>query len=241
MLQIISYIGTLIIGCIISTIQNKYRGEILYLCRTETLVLPVKIGIQDIQILYKKQPISTLSVSKLLLVNNSQHIVKKSDIAKNEFYISISKGNKILRIDCINNTDTKNIYNLSISENQEKVFIKFHYLNPGDSWLFQIFHTSQYSQDIQCTCCGAGITNTKRISILCHPWWEIAFLLFVHFVVCTIFIVIGLELCEKAGFLQYLCIFPWFLTILFVISFVKLCELDYRFTGWYKFAQKNGF
>lgn len=175
MIGFIKFIAGLLIGHIMTEIQNRYRGEILYLCRNEELIIPKGVGIQDVQILYKQQPIESLSVAKILIVNNSQHVLEKRDLDNEGLCIKTTGKADILRIDWQSSTDTDNVYELPVSTDKKSVAIKFHHLNPGNAWLFQVFHTGESSHSITCSCSAAGITNTRRISIEGRSIWELLF------------------------------------------------------------------
>lgn len=241
MMRFIELIGTMLLGCIINEIQNRYRGEILYLCRNEELVVPKGVGIQDIQILYKQQPIDRLSVAKLLIVNNSQHVLEKRDLDNEGLCIKTAGEANILRIDWQNSTDTDNVYALPVSADKKSVAIKFHHLNPGNAWLFQVFHTGKSSNSLTCICSAAGITNTKKVSIEGRSVWELAFLIPLQALFLLLLIAISLTCCEKGGWMMCPAILLWAIIVALIIGFVSLWEFNYRFKGWYKMAQKNGF
>lgn len=241
MFAFLTSIVLLLLGCVLNEIQNKYQGEMLYLCRNERLITPNKIGNQDIQILYKKQPIESLSVAKLLIVNNTKQALKNTDLSKEGFVIKTQGDGKILRIDLQNSTDTSNVYELPIEANKKTVSVKFHHLNPGDSWLFQVFHTGKSSDDLLCSCSAAGIIKTKRISIIGHSFSDLIITTIFHFILYMVLIAISISLIEKGKIIAWSSIIPIGFLILLIKIMVSSWELDYRFNGWYKMAQKNGF
>lgn len=110
----------LVLGALIAKIQSRYRGELLYLCRNDRIFTPTAVGNQDIKILYKKRAINALSISKILVVNNTQHILRQEDVIGDGLCIKENKEGKFLRIDLQNHTDKQNVYSIPISKDRKK-------------------------------------------------------------------------------------------------------------------------
>ena len=230
-----------LLGCIGNELTGRYRGEVQYLCRNERLITPKGSGVQDVEILYKKQPIETLSVAKMLIINNSQKELTKKDLYRGGLQIKATGKGKILRVDFLESTDSSNIYQADIDNNGKIAYIKFHHINPGNAWLFQIFHTGQSGKELACECNATGITKTRKIMIIGKNIGELLLLLPFQIFCYAFLLAIGLIMCEKSGGLHWLFIFPLLLIVALVFSYVLTWELPERFTGWYKLARKNGF
>lgn len=231
----------LVVGALIAKIQSRYRGELLYLCRNDRIFTPTTVGNQDIKILYKSRAINALSVSKVLIVNNSQHVLKQEDLAGEGLCIKEKAGGKILRVDLQNHTDKQNVYSLPISRDRKKVTISFKYLNPGEAWLLQIFHTGQSSSDLICQCNAAGITSVKKIKIEGRALWELIVSLPIQLLIIAAAFGLGYACYQEGKFMILLAIFFWVATLSFVWGVFSSWELQHRFSGWYKLARKNGF
>ena len=241
MQEIIISVISMLLGCIATELAQKYRGEILYLCRNERLITPKGSSVQEVEILYKKQPIEALSIAKVLIINNSQSALKKNDLCKSGLQIKSTGKGKILRIDFLNSTDSSNIYEAVITKNGKTASIKFHHMNPANAWLLQIFHTGVSQEEIECECNATGITKTRKKAIIGKSWLELLLLLPFQFCLYSFLFVIGLIICEKAGWIHWFFIIPWSIIMYCVVSYVLSWELSERFSGWYKFARKNGF
>lgn len=241
MIAFIKFIGTLLLGCIISELQSKYRGELLYLCRNERLLTPVGVKNQDVKIIYKRRKIKALSVAKILIVNNSQHVLKETDLSGKGLLIKQIGEGKILRVDIQKSVDMDNIYSSCITPDRKNVSIKFHHMNPGESYLFQVFHTGLYSDDLICQCTAAGIINVRNICIEGKSNREFLLMIPFQFLFFLFLSAIGLDFFEKGGWISWVGIFLWVFIVLLVWKIVSLWELDYRFKKWYKIARDNGF
>lgn len=241
MIGFIKFIVTLLIGYMIREIQNKYRGEIVYLCRNERLVVPQGLPNQDVQILYKQQPIERLSVAKIMIINNSNYAIKKADLVKGGLFIKGRENTHILRIDSQNNTNTGNIYKLLISDDQQNTEIKFHYFNPGDTWLFQVFHTGKDKEDLICCCFAAGITHTKKIILSGRSSYNIIISTILQMFFCLVLLLASIDLFVAGGWRAMVSILLVFLIVLSIYSWVLSLDLNYRFKSWYKTAIENRF
>lgn len=241
MMEFIKLIGTFLAGCIFTEIQNRYRGEILYLCRNEHLLTPKRINVQDIQILYKQQTIESLSVAKVLIVNNSQHVLKQTDLNNEGLCVKTVGKTEILRVDLQNNIDNKKICTTTITSNQKNVIIKFHHMNPGDAWLFQIFHTGIDADDLICKCSAAGITKTRKVVLNSFSISDLIFTTMLEFVVCIGLLDLSSSFIAQSGIKTFIGIVLLLLLVLFIVGIVISWELEYRFKNWYKIARKNGF
>ncbi len=231
----------LVLGALIAKIQSRYRGELLYLCRNDRIFTPTAVGNQDIKILYKKRAINALSISKILVVNNTQHILRQEDVIGDGLCIKENKEGKFLRIDLQNHTDKQNVYSIPISKDRKKVTISFKYLNPGDAWLFQVFHTGVSSEDLICQCNAAGITATKKIKIYGKPFVELVVSFPIQLLLIFAMFGLGLECYRYGGFMILLAVLVWIGMACLVWLVFSSWELQYRFCGWYKLARKNGF
>lgn len=230
-----------LLGCIGNELTRRYRGEVQYLCRNERLITPKGSGVQDVEILYKKQPIETLSVAKMLIINNSQKELTENDLYKGGLQIKATGKGKILRVDFLDSTDSSNIYQADIDNNGKIAYIKFHHINPGNAWLFQIFHTGQSGKELTCECNATGITKTQRIMIIGKSARELLLLLPLQISFYIFLLSLAFRICESTGWLHWFFPLPLFILITLILINVIVWELPKRFTGWYKLAQKNGF
>ena len=238
MKDILLSIFSALVGAIL---QKRYSNKLLWLRKSERLITP-DIGDPAVKIYYKKKVIKSLSVAKILIINDSQTALVPQSFVNGKGIVIEGKGKcRLLRIDVVEHSDAGNKYSVCISKDHKSAIVKFHHFNPSDTFLLQIFHTGKQENDLNCTCSASGISKTERISIRGNSLADVIFTTIFQFIFCMCLLGLSLSWAEQGGIKLWLSVGVLLLIVLFVIITVLYWELEYRFTNWYKMARKNRF
>lgn len=133
---------TTIIIPIIIHLKSKRTKQPIYRIKTNCLVKEGIGKIEFVDIFYCKNKIDNFSVSKIMIWNEGNEIINKTDIAeKDKFRIEIDKEYKILGYKLIFQKKLGNDFNL-IKVGDNILEITFDYFDYEDGFIAEIYHTA---------------------------------------------------------------------------------------------------
>ena len=155
-IKIISDYWTLILSLIFGVIISRYfylKGQKkripTYMVRTINLIRGniQKIGVVDI--LYSKEKIDNLSVSKIALWNDGKETINSTDIAQKEpIRLVINENYIFLDVKILFQKNNANDFIAKISDDKKSINILFDYFEFEEGIVIQTFHTGSSSYDI---------------------------------------------------------------------------------------------
>lgn len=129
--------------------KGKKTRTPTYIVRSVNLVKENIQKIDTVDILYSKEKIQNLSVSKIAFWNDGKATINKSDItAKEPIKLAIKDGYKFLDIEILFEKNKANDFKVEISEDNRLINISFDYCDFEEGVVLQIFHTANSSEDI---------------------------------------------------------------------------------------------
>lgn len=224
-----------------SILQRRYNNKLLWLLKNERLITP-DISDSAIKIYYKTRVIKSLSVAKMLIINDSQTaLTPKSFVNEKGIIIEGKEKCRLLRIDVIDHTDVGNKYSVCISKDSKSAIVKFHHFNPSDTFLLQIFHTGKNGDDLECSCSATGISSIEKIYISGRTYFDLVVTTLLQIVFSIVLFGASISWAAQGGIKSWLSVILLLLIVLLVIISVPSWELEYRSKKWYKIALKNRF
>lgn len=109
-------------------------------------------GHKDVEILFKGEKISNLSISHILYYNNGTKEIRKEDIPLDSYtYIEFNEDVKLLSYDIV--ATCKNPIGFKIKQEGEKrLYLIFEYLNPGDGAVIEILYDNSEIKGFSANC-----------------------------------------------------------------------------------------
>jgi hypothetical protein len=105
--------------------------------------------LDGLQISYKGQIISNLTVSRLIVWNDGVETIDKNDVVKSDpLRLECVSNNHILDANVIFQNNQSNQILITIGKQGAEAKISFDYLDKNDGAIFQIFHTGKSSDDL---------------------------------------------------------------------------------------------
>ena len=138
-----------VICAIVFFIKGKKSKKPTYMVATNNLVRDSFKDIDSVQITYKRENITNLSVSKVTFWNAGKDTIQKFDVPKRfPIKITIKEGYRILDAKIIYQKNIANSIKAHLNSENNEVIISFDYLDFEDGFVLQIFHTADSSDEI---------------------------------------------------------------------------------------------
>jgi hypothetical protein len=144
---LLGLLGTIL--AIVFYVKSKKNKKPFYIIRSFNIISDnFENRIKDIQILYKKQIIENLTISKIVIWNDGNETINRSDIPEaTKFKIEIKNDYKIYDAECLYNTDKVN--KLQIIEQGDGFILDFDFLDPKQGFIVKVTHSGKNSDAIQ--------------------------------------------------------------------------------------------
>jgi len=150
-------IFTLIVGALFAYLIGYQSKEPIWCIRTSTLLRKPNQTLKNLSILYDKEEVTTLSVSRIAIWNHGKKVINNQfdKIVGEELKIIPSKHSKILEAYLVaNNNKTlrnDNICGFKIldSENHQSRIIDFDTMEKNHGCVIQVIHTGAGSKDLK--------------------------------------------------------------------------------------------
>src|SRR5260221_3628729 len=130
-----------IVLAVVFYIKGKKNKQPYYLIKSFNIIYDnFENKIKNIEILYKKQIIKNLTISRIVIWNNGNEAISRSDIPDaTKFTIETKEGVKIYDIEFIANTDTAN--KLAILNQDQQYLIDFDFIDPNQGFIIKVTHS----------------------------------------------------------------------------------------------------
>ncbi|MDN5097065.1 hypothetical protein O8C85_00775 [Aliarcobacter butzleri] len=127
--------------------KSKKTKEPRYLYKSFSLIENSLSALDGLEIIYNKEKIDTLTLTKFAIWNNGNDVIEGSDVARSDkLRISLAKDKKIINVKSIFNRKIANNILIEISNNE--VLINFDFLDFGDGAIFEVYHTGNVNEKI---------------------------------------------------------------------------------------------
>ncbi|GED13760.1 hypothetical protein [Aneurinibacillus migulanus] len=145
-------LATAVAGIIslILTVKARPQKKPRYLITGKNIIRDYQKGIEELEITCKGEPVSNLTVTKIMIWNKGNQTIDKSDITeKAPLRINISDGFEILVHTKIFEKDPVNNFTIREAPDKSHLLIDFDYLDKNDGATIQLFHTAPSSVHIK--------------------------------------------------------------------------------------------
>lgn len=144
--------------------KGKEKKEISYTINTYEIVRAGKNIIPEFEVLYRRKPVSNLTVSRIVIWNSGNRMLKSEDIVdvKPLSIISNDDGPEILDASIIKHSEEFNKFTVS-KMNPHCAEIKFDYMDKQDGIILQILHTGSIS-DFTMDCKIKGGKKLRKVA-----------------------------------------------------------------------------
>ncbi|MBK7380317.1 MAG: hypothetical protein IPJ03_15240 [Ignavibacteriales bacterium] len=106
--------------------------------------------INDIEIFYKGQKVTSVTVSKIVIWNSGNETIRKSDIPEtNKFTIDIEEDYEIYNYEILSITDSD--CTLELKQETEGIVLDFNYLEPNQGFVVKLTHSGNNSNCLSLT------------------------------------------------------------------------------------------
>ena len=126
--------------------------------------------------LYSRQTIENLTVTKLAFWNGGRETINNQDIASiDPLAVYVKSGYKILSAKVLSSKNSSNQFSITTADDKSNMKLHFEYLDKNDGGVIQFLHTGKSSDDIEVrgTIKGAGKPINKSVrnikNILSRP------------------------------------------------------------------------
>jgi len=129
--------------------KGKKSRTPTYIVRTINLVRESVKKIDTVEILYSKEKVQNLSVSKIALWNDGRETINANDVAlKDTVRLVIVEDFKFLDAKILYQKNQANDFDIKISEDNKRIEISFDYFDFEEGVVLQVFHTGGHNNDI---------------------------------------------------------------------------------------------
>ena len=128
-----------IVGTLVAVKSRRIRKP-RFAVSGQNLIRDFAARLEGLDIRYRGQPISTLTVTKVAIWNKGSETIKSEDIASSDpLRISIL-GGEILDIEVIQTTKPSNLFKVAMGS-EDEALVRFEYLDKNDGGVVQLLHT----------------------------------------------------------------------------------------------------
>jgi hypothetical protein len=151
--EILLGIGGILIGGLFSLYFYRKSlpiREPRWAIRSNTLVQGNFSKFTDVTVRYKKQPVNTLTVSKIIFWNAGYTTIERNNIAAaNPLRIQAKNGVEILDVKILSVNNSPSLLESVSAKDKKATLITFDYLDKGHGALIQVIHTGASSSDLE--------------------------------------------------------------------------------------------
>lgn len=159
-------LSTAVVGIVFSYllfVKSKRNKEPCWDVKSNNLIRNFSSNIPKLEILYGKEKVENLTVSRIIFWNNGAETLERSHIViANPLRISVKQGVKILDAEVLVSNNPHSDFSLIKSNDELSARIELEYLDKNDGAVIQIIHTGVSSIDISI---DGSIKGVKRIYI----------------------------------------------------------------------------
>lgn len=141
----VGIIGTLL------TIRYGMLRQMRYRCRSFCLIFGFVNKLPGLDVRYQGfgQSVENVTVSKVVLWNAGRGTIQKGDVlAKDNLRIKIDSRDEILEVDVVQQKNSKNGFERTLSQDRKSATIRFEFINPSEGAVIQVVHTGTKSSDL---------------------------------------------------------------------------------------------
>ena len=140
---------------------NKERKEITYHRITNTIIIKKKSRFEKLDIKYDGNPIADFAVSRILLWNSGNRTIMFDDmVPTKELSIEMKEGESILDYEILFSSEKTNKFSIE-KINDNRIIVKFDYIDKNDGVVVQILHTGT-QEDIIISCKIKGGMSIRK-------------------------------------------------------------------------------
>ncbi len=139
-----------IVGVLVTIYMTRTKKP-LFRIRSNNIIHGEKNSVEGLEVRYHGygQPITNLTVSRILFTNEGRGTIRKTDIiATNPVRLRIRNPFVFLSAEILEFTADINKFEIRLSQDRTEINIKFEFIDPGNYVLLQVFHTGTRSEDI---------------------------------------------------------------------------------------------
>jgi hypothetical protein len=115
--------------------RPRKTKRIRYVTHTVKLVEGLEAKVDDLKVLYKGSPVSTISVSTLVLWNSGTETIRDEDVTDDRLRVEVDEGVDLLSLKTTRQSHATNMFQTSGNE------VEFDYVDPGEGAVLQLIHT----------------------------------------------------------------------------------------------------
>jgi hypothetical protein len=133
------------------TIRYGMLRQMRYRCRSFCLIFGFVNKLPGLDVRYQGfgSSVENVTVSKVVLWNAGRGTIQKGDIvAKDNIRILIDHRYEILAADVVQQKNTKNGFDRTLSQDRKSATIRFEFINPSEGAVIQVVHTGTNSGDL---------------------------------------------------------------------------------------------
>ncbi|PQJ78275.1 hypothetical protein [Polaribacter porphyrae] len=200
--------------------KSKKKKKFYYLIDSYNIISNDAKEVNNLEVFHKKNKISTLTISKILIWNSGNTPVFKKDLPKKN-KISIS-SEKIFDFSLMYNSDYDS--GLTLEKNKSSINVDFDYIEANKGFIIKLIHSGESSDSVEISCKIIGGLPLKKVdqdyletvSLKSKIKNTIFFLLgLISFLTAYHFTFLNIEFRELLIYLSFV------FTFLFIISFFK--------------------
>jgi len=138
----------------------------IYAIRTINLIRDNIRKISVVEILYSKNKINNLSITKIALWNGGKETINSDDVAPTvPVRVEIDKEYDILDAEILFQKNTANNFQIDIADDKKSITLSFDYFDYQEGVVLQMFHTGNDSNDIKISGKVKSVSKIKEILI----------------------------------------------------------------------------
>lgn len=151
---------------IILTIRSKKEKLPLFAIRSNNIIRDLASRFEPLQVLYSRQRVENLTVTKLAFWNGGRETINNQDIASiDPLAVYVKSGYKILDTKVLYSKNPANQFSFTTADDKSHIKLNFEYLDKNEGGVIQLLHTGKSSDDIEVrgTIKGAGKPINKSV------------------------------------------------------------------------------
>jgi hypothetical protein len=141
-----------VLSCILTTKYSKLRKP-RYSTHSNNLLEGSKIKIDGVEIKFSgfSEPVSNLTVTKLVFWNAGAGTITKKDVLPSPdlLCIQIVRPYKILDASTLHVINSENGFDVTRSRERDKATVKFEYMNHNEGVIIEVIHTGTKDEDVR--------------------------------------------------------------------------------------------